>query len=55
MMMLEVIGMNVEDCIAIEQAGANRIELVSALSEGGLTPSVGMIEQCFEAVSIPIR
>lgn len=55
MMMLEVIGTNVEDCIAIEQAGANRIELVSALSEGGLTPSIGMIEQCFEAVSIPIR
>lgn len=53
--MLEVIAMSVEDCIAIEKAGADRIELVSALSEGGLTPSIGMIEQCVEAVSVPIR
>lgn len=53
--MLEVIGMSVEDCIAIEKAGADRIELVSSLAEGGLTPSAGMIEQCYEAVSIPIR
>lgn len=55
MKMLEVIGMSVEDCIEIEKAGADRIELVAALSEGGLTPTKGMIEQCFEAVSIPIR
>ncbi|MBD3107976.1 copper homeostasis protein CutC [Bacillus sp. AGMB 02131] len=53
--MLEVIAMSVEDCVAIEKAGADRIELVSALSEGGLTPSIGMIEQCVEAVSLPIR
>lgn len=53
--MLEVIGVTVEDCIAIEKAGADRIELVSALSEGGLTPSIGLIEQCVGAVSIPVR
>ena len=53
--MLEVIAMSVEDCVAIEKGGADRIELVSALSEGGLTPSIGMVEQCVEAVSLPIR
>ncbi len=53
--MLEVIATSVEDCVAIEKAGADRIELVSALSEGGLTPSIGMVEQCVEAISLPIR
>lgn len=33
--MIEIIGMTVEDAITIEQCGANRIELVSALTEGG--------------------
>ena len=41
--------------MAIEKASADRIELVSALSEGGLTPSIGMVEQCVEAISLPIR
>ena len=43
--MLEIIGMSVEDAKAIEYCGANRIELVSALTEGGLTPSFSMIEK----------
>lgn len=35
---LEVIAVNVEDARVAEEGGADRIELVSAMSEGGLTP-----------------
>ena len=34
--------------------GADRIELCSALSEGGLTPSFGLIKQCREKFNLPI-
>lgn len=53
--MLEIIGMSVEDAKAIEYCGANRIELVSALTEGGLTPSFAMIEKVVHSVEIPVN
>jgi len=53
--MLEIIGMTVEDAKAIEYCGANRIELVSALTEGGLTPSFSMIEKVINSVDIPVN
>ncbi|MFS0873743.1 copper homeostasis protein CutC [Paenibacillus xylanilyticus] len=51
---LEVIAMDAADARAAEQGGADRIELVSAMSEGGLTPSLGVIEQVVSRVSIPV-
>lgn len=53
--MLEIIGMSVEDAIAIEKCGADRIELVSALTEGGLTPSFGLIQSVVNKVNIPVN
>lgn len=53
--MLEIIATNLEDALLIEKAGADRIELVSAMSEGGLTPSYGMIDAIVSKVSIPVN
>ncbi|MCC0668146.1 MULTISPECIES: copper homeostasis protein CutC [unclassified Clostridioides] len=53
--MLEIIGMTVEDAKIIEDCGADRIELVSALTEGGLTPSFGLIESVVNSVKIPVN
>lgn len=39
---------------AAVKGGADRIELCSAISEGGLTPSFGLIKQCREKFSLPI-
>lgn len=53
--MIEIIAATLEDAKKIEAYGGNRIELVSALSEGGLTPSYGLIKQVIESVSIPVN
>lgn len=53
--MLEVIVTSVEDAIAAEVAGADRLELCVALSEDGLTPSLGLIETVVSAVNIPVH
>lgn len=53
--MLEIIGMTVEDAKMIEACGADRIELVSALTEGGVTPSFGLIERVVNSVNIPVN
>ena len=44
-MLLEVIATNLADAIAADQSGADRIELVTGMLEGGLTPSIGFIEE----------
>jgi copper homeostasis protein len=53
--MLEIIATTVEDAKRIEAFGADRIELVSALAEGGLTPSYGVIKKVVESVKIPVN
>jgi copper homeostasis protein len=53
--LLEVIATTVADARLAAQAGADRIELVTAMGEGGLTPSVGLIEAAVAAVGIPVN
>jgi len=52
---IEVIATTVEDAIEIEAGGANRIELISMFSEGGLTPSYKMMSDVIKAVKIPVN
>lgn len=54
MMQLEIIVQNGQDAIEAEKFGADRLELVSAIGEGGLTPSYGTIKQVLEHAKVPV-
>jgi copper homeostasis protein len=51
---LEIIGFNIESCIAAQQAGAHRIELCAGPGEGGTTPSYGFIKAAREKLQIDL-
>ncbi len=53
-MKLEIIGFNIESCIAAQEAGANRIELCDNFSDGGTTPSYAFIKTAREKLSIEL-
>jgi len=55
MKLLEVIAVNTADVRAANRYGADRIELVTGIAEGGLTPSLGLIEAAVAASSIPVN
>ncbi|MFI8686097.1 copper homeostasis protein CutC [Rossellomorea sp. NPDC077527] len=52
---LEVIVLNEEDARVAEASGADRLELVSAIHTGGLTPDYKVIEKVLKAVTIPVQ
>lgn len=51
---VEIISQSLLDAINAQKGGANRTELVSALSEGGLTPSYGMVKSVIDNVDIEV-
>lgn len=53
-MVLEIVAQSSEDARAAERAGADRLELVSALALGGLTPSLGTLETTMACCRLPV-
>lgn len=51
---VEVVCCSPSDCEAAERAGATRIELCGAILAGGLTPSLGLFEECRASTALPI-
>ena len=53
--LLEVIACSVADAIEAERGGAHRLEVVRDLGQGGLTPSLQLVEEIKRAVDLPLR
>jgi copper homeostasis protein len=51
---LEICVASAEDCAVSEKAGADRVELNSALMLGGLTPSLGTVREARTIARLPI-
>ena len=54
-LLLEVIACSLTDAIEAEQGGAGRLEIVSELKRGGLTPFFDLVAQIKQRVNIPLR
>jgi len=52
---LEIIVCTVEDAVAAERGGANRLEIISDYEVGGLTPSFDLVREITSAVKVPAR
>jgi copper homeostasis protein len=52
--LLEVCIASTEDAIVASSGGANRLELCVGLELGGLTPSIGLLEEVKRAVDLPV-
>jgi len=51
----ELCAETMDACLAAREGGADRIELCSALSEGGLTPSHAFLQAAVEHSQIPVH
>ena len=54
-MKIEICANSFESAKNAQEAGADRIELCTELSVGGLTPSHGLIEKVCSELSIPVH
>jgi copper homeostasis protein len=52
---LEVIATSLEDAVAAEDGGADRLELVTDLARGGMTPALELVDEVLAKVKIPVR
>jgi len=53
--MIEIIATTLKEALDAEKHGADRIELVTGILEGGLTPSIALIEEVSNQLSIPVN
>lgn len=54
-MKLEICANSYQSALNAEKAGADRIELCSELSIGGITPSYGILEKISKEITIPVN
>lgn len=52
---IEICVEGIDDAIAAEAGGADRVELCASLLEGGITPSDGTIRQTCRRLAIPVH
>ena len=51
---LEICAASLDDVLVAQQAGAARVELNSAITLGGLTPAMGLLELAITESTIPV-
>ena len=54
-MIIEVIVQSPDDARAAEDGGADRLEVVRAIGDGGLTPAPSLVEAIKNVTSLPLR
>lgn len=54
-MLLEVIAISVDDVERAVSGGADRIELIARMEEGGLTPEMELVREAVRISPIPVR
>ena len=54
-MIIEAIASTLQEALELEKLGVDRIELVTAVTEGGLTPSLGLIQKVTSQLHIPVN
>ena len=54
-MILEICANSYQSALNAQNAGANRIELCSELSVGGITPSYSLLQKVAEKITIPVH